>query len=148
MSRKRNIILMPTDFSKRAAAVVPWVRRLADTLDAEVHCVFVIQEPPMYGSMELGPVAIPTPRELARSARENLDSWLARHLGDLAPAVERVVLNGRAADEIADYATKKKASMIVMATHGYSGLKHLLLGSTAEGVLRQSPCPVLSVRSR
>jgi nucleotide-binding universal stress UspA family protein len=57
------------------------------------------------------------------------------------------VLVGRPAEEIVAYATDNKAALIVMATHGYSGVKHLLLGSTTEGVLRHAACPVLSIRT-
>jgi nucleotide-binding universal stress UspA family protein len=57
------------------------------------------------------------------------------------------VLVGRPAEEIANYARDHDAAMIIMTTHGYSGVKHLLLGSTTEGVLRHANCPVLSIRA-
>jgi nucleotide-binding universal stress UspA family protein len=57
------------------------------------------------------------------------------------------VLVGRPADEIVGYARDKSAQLIIMATHGYSGVKHVLLGSTTESVLRHASCPVLSIRS-
>jgi universal stress protein A len=53
---------------------------------------------------------------------------------------------GRAHSEIPDTAKALGADLIVMGTHGYTGLKHMLLGSTAERVVRQAPCPVLTVR--
>ena len=53
---------------------------------------------------------------------------------------------GRPADEILAYASEVDAEMIVMATHGYSGVKHLALGRTTEAVVRQATCPVLSIR--
>ncbi|MCL4720932.1 MAG: universal stress protein [Gammaproteobacteria bacterium] len=58
------------------------------------------------------------------------------------------MLTGRPAETIVDYASEKGAEMIVITTHGHSGLKHVLLGSTTEGVLRRATCPVLSVRSQ
>ena len=56
------------------------------------------------------------------------------------------VLVGRPAEEIVQYATDVGAEMIVMTTHGYAGVKHVILGSTTEAVLRHAECPVLSVR--
>jgi nucleotide-binding universal stress UspA family protein len=57
------------------------------------------------------------------------------------------VLVGRPSTEIVDYASEVHAEMIVMTTHGYRGVKHVLLGSTAEDVLRRATCPVLTVRA-
>ncbi len=56
------------------------------------------------------------------------------------------VLEGRPVDEITGYAKEAAAEMVVMSTHGRSGLRHLLIGSTAEGVVRHAECPVLTVR--
>jgi nucleotide-binding universal stress UspA family protein len=57
------------------------------------------------------------------------------------------VLVGRPSTAIVDYASEVDAEMIVMTTHGYRGVKHVLLGSTAEDVLRRAACPVLTVRA-
>ena len=53
---------------------------------------------------------------------------------------------GRSADEIINVAKEKDADLIIMSTHGYTGLKHAFLGSTTENVVRYAPCPVLTVR--
>ena len=57
------------------------------------------------------------------------------------------VLVGQPADEIVQYASDVEASMIVMSLHGYTGVRHLVLGSTTESVLRRAGCPVLSIRT-
>jgi nucleotide-binding universal stress UspA family protein len=57
------------------------------------------------------------------------------------------VRNGTAFDEIVRAAGSLRADLIIIATHGYTGLKHVLMGSTAERVVRHAPCPVLVVRS-
>jgi universal stress protein A len=141
-----NIIVFPTDFSKLSLAALPWVRRMADSLGGPVHCVFVVEEPQMYAALDMGPVTLPSPKELAEQAKTRLDAFIAEHMAGVSGATG-VVLVGRPAQELTDYAAKHGAQLIIMTTHGYSGIRHVLLGSTTEAVLRQAPCPVLSVRS-
>ena len=63
--------------------------------------------------------------------------------------VEKILVrSGRSFHEIAAAARTRKVDLIIMATHGYTGLKHALLGSTTERVVRHAPCPVLVVRQR
>ncbi|MCC5868534.1 MAG: universal stress protein [Gammaproteobacteria bacterium] len=141
-----QIIVFPTDFSKLSLKAIPWVKRMAETLKCPVHCVFVVEEPQMYAALDMGPVTLPSPKELAEQAKTRLDRFISEHLS----AVDKttgVVLVGRPAHELTDYAGKHNAALIIMTTHGYSGIRHVLLGSTTEAVLRQSPCPVLSVRN-
>ena len=141
-----EIIVFPTDFSKLSLTALPWVRRMAGCLEAPVHCLFVVEEPQMYAALDMGPVTLPSPDELAAQAKTRLDRFIAEHLADL-DGVNGVVLVGRPAREITEYASRQHAQLIIMTTHGYSGIRHVLLGSTTEAVLRQSPCPVLSVRN-
>ena len=77
-----------------------------------------------------------------------MEKFSAENLSDLEQAPVTQVLSGRPAEQIVAYANEQDAAMIVMATHGYSGVKHVLLGSTTEEVLRHADCPVLSVRSK
>lgn len=142
----RTTVVFPTDFSKASLAALPWVKRMCSVLDAELHCVYVVEEPHVYATLDMGPVPIPTADELATSAQSRLDAFLREELGGIDKAVGKV-LTGRPADEIVGYATSAGAEMIVMATHGYSGVKHMILGSTTEAVLRAADCPVLSVRA-
>jgi nucleotide-binding universal stress UspA family protein len=118
---------------------------MASVLDAELHCVYAVEEPHIYATLDMGPVPIPTAEELAGSAQSRLENFVREQSG-----YERVVakvLVGRPAEEIVQYAGDVGAQMIVMATHGYSGVKHVILGSTTEAVLRHAGCPVLSVRA-
>ena len=139
-------LVFPTDFSEFSAAALPWARKFADDLGAEIHCVYVVEEPRIYTTLDMGAVALPTVGELEESARGRLDEFISEHLQNLETASEGTVLTGRAAEEIVTYARDIDAAMIVMTTHGYSGVKHALLGSTTEEVLRHAECPVLSVR--
>jgi nucleotide-binding universal stress UspA family protein len=141
-----RVLVFPTDFSASATAALPWVRQLAAAFNARIHCVYVVEEPQVYSTLDMGPVPLPTTDDLVNSARGRLTAFIAEHFAGVAGVAEAVLV-GRPADEIVGYARDRGATVIVMATHGYSGVKHILLGSTTESVLRHASCPVLSIRS-
>lgn len=144
----QNTIILPVDFSELSEAAVPWAQRMAAVLDAEIRCIFVVEHPHFYGSLDMTtPIAIPTAEEIAESVKDQLSKFVEDHLGGLQPAAIGQVLIGRPSDKIVEYARECDASLIIMTTHGYGGVKHVLLGSTTEAVLRHAECPVLSIRS-
>jgi nucleotide-binding universal stress UspA family protein len=136
-------VVYPTDFSDVSLRSLPWAKRLAAVLDAELHCVHTVEEPVAYSSLELGAIPLPTVEELKEGAQKRLSRFMQEHLADSNASSD--VLVGRPANQIVDYANEKGAAMIVMSTHGYSGIKHVVMGSTTEAVLRQAECPVLAV---
>ena len=142
-----SVVVFPTDFSDLSLKALPLAKRMAAVLDAELHCLYAVEEPHIYATLDMGPVAIPTAEELASSAKARLESFASDHLGGLDHPVRTEILTGRPAEEIAAYAKEVGAEMIVMTTHGHSGVKHVILGSTTEAVLREAGCPVLSVRA-
>ena len=73
---------------------------------------------------------------------------MAREVSDDADRVQCMVRTGRAAWEIVQVAAEIKADLIIITTHGYTGLKHVLMGSTAELIVRHAPCAVLTVPMR
>lgn len=141
-----NIIVFPTDFSERSAAAVDWAQRLGAQPGSELHVLYVVEEPHIYTSLDMGPIPIPSIEELTASAEKRMAAYVTEHLKKFPKVVTRVIV-GRPAEAIDSYATEKGASVIVMSTHGYSGVRHVLLGSTTEAVLRHATCPVLSIRS-
>ena len=143
----KNLLIFPTDFSDRSLTALPWVRKMTESLQADVRCVYVVEEPQIYSTLDMGPIAIPAVTELTRNAETRLAAFINDNLNAFGSTPKGSVLVGRPADEIANYARDHDAAMIIMTTHGYSGVKHLLLGSTTEGVLRQANCPVLSIRT-
>lgn len=142
-----NVLVFPTDFSERSLAALPWVRKMAEAMQADVRCIYVVEEPQIYSTLDMGPVAVPSVTELVKTAEGHLDSFIKTNLKAFGSAPKASVLVGRPAEEIVSYARDNGAAMIIMTTHGYSGVKHLLLGSTTEGVLRHASCPVLSIRT-
>jgi universal stress protein A len=143
-------IVVPTDFSNESLAVLDWVQKLSDRGHAEVHCVNVVQQPMMYMPVmsATAMASMPPINELQSMSQESLRVFVENNMGELDNSPVTKVLVGRPAEEITNYAKEIDAQMIVIATHGHSGLTHMMLGSTAEGVVRQASCPVLTIRSQ
>ena len=142
----KNVIVFPTDFSERSLAALSWARRMADQMQGEIHCLYVVEEPHIYATLDMGPVPIPSVDELTRSADKRMAHFASQHLKALGNVSTKVLI-GRPSEEVVSYAKETNASLIIMTTHGYSGVKHVLLGSTTEAVLRHASCPVLSIRN-
>jgi nucleotide-binding universal stress UspA family protein len=142
----KNVIVFPTDYSELSTAALPWARRMADQMQADIHVLYVVEEPHIYATLDMGPVPIPSVDELTRSAEKRMSAFSSAHLKALGNVTTKVLV-GRPAEEIVGYAKSKGAALIIMTTHGYSGVKHVLLGSTTEAVLRHATCPVLSIRN-
>lgn len=138
-------ILVPIDFSAAGRAALKYGRRFAEQFGAKVTLLYVI-EPIPYPDFASVP-AMET-RATARAAKLKLEE-LALNAGLPAAGLDGCVVRvGSPFQEIIAAARSLKTDLIVISTHGYSGLKHVLLGSTAERVVRHAPCPVLVVRQR
>jgi nucleotide-binding universal stress UspA family protein len=147
MATHNKTIIFPTDFSEVSLAALQWAKDIAATMDAKIECVFVVETPQIYSSLDMGASAIPTTGELEESAKGRMEKFVSENLGDAPAGASGSVVTGHAASEIVTIANDLNAAMIVMTTHGYSGMKHVLLGSTTEDVLRNAVCPVLSIRN-
>ena len=136
-------ILASTDFSDEACAGTDYATHLAQKLRAAVLLVHVIEPFPAMEGMEAFPL-LPSPSEMARQARLRLKK-LAETNQEKSLRLATSVRTGKPFHGIIAAATERRADLIVMATHGYTGLDHALLGSTAERVVRHAPCSVLTV---
>ena len=140
-------ILVPTDFSPRSDAALDYAAALATALNAAVHLVHVVEEPFAGGEWEM---YVRDPQEIRDQLDADARSRLATTAGRLdssAVPVSTEIRHGSAFDGILYEAKGIGADLIVMGTHGRSGLSHLMLGSVAERVIRGAHCPVLTVRS-
>jgi nucleotide-binding universal stress UspA family protein len=138
-------ILVPTDFSEHAEAALAYAAGLAGPLDATIHLLHVIALTAT-GMPELGVVYSSMDVEAATlAAQRKLDELAARYRDRVALGPTRVEI-GDARLAIDQVAELLGADLIVMGTHGRSGLRRMLMGSVAESVVRTAPCPVLSVR--
>jgi nucleotide-binding universal stress UspA family protein len=139
-------ILVPTDFSEGSNRAVKFAARLAAQFDAKLILLHVI-EPVATPDFAYYPLMMENDEAVA-AAKKGLSAF-AHKAGLRNSIVQRtVVRNGVPYNEISKAAAALKANLIVIATHGYTGLKHALLGSTAERVVRHAKCPVLVVRGR
>jgi nucleotide-binding universal stress UspA family protein len=139
-------ILLPTDFSDCSAEAARVARLLAERFGSRVVVLHVLDEPAALDPMFRGDV----PLELLRSrmeqfAQESMDAFLAAHFSGLEN-FDTMLASGIPYREIIKKARECGAGLIVIGTHGRTGVEHVLFGSTAEKVVRLAPCPVLSVR--
>jgi universal stress protein A len=135
-------ILVPLDFSETALKALRYAVPFARLFGAKLTLLHVV-EPPAY-TPELPYPAPISPEHLAMIQKQ-LEEIRATQI---APeiAVETAVRNNFAFDGILEVAREIDADLIITTTHGYTGWKHLLIGSTAENIVRKAPCPVLVVR--
>ena len=141
-------ILHPTDFSELSLHALKYARELAETFSAQLYCLHVIDESYQYWSAmgpEMAPVTPPV-EDLTSMAQGQMERFADEHLVGMKFAPISAVVSGKPFAEIARYARENSIDLIVLATHGRGGLTHVLLGSTAEKVVRKAPCPVLTVR--
>lgn len=147
MVRIRHI-LVPTDFSSTSDAALEYAREVAERFGASLHLLHVLQDPFVNGPLVSEAYLTDTPGVRTTI----LDEAKARLAHRLAPldqksfAAHAEVVFGRGADTIVEYAADRGIDLIVMGTHGRTGMAHLLLGSIAERVVRTAHCPVLTVR--
>ncbi|MGH8637758.1 MAG: universal stress protein [Burkholderiales bacterium] len=140
-------ILLPTDFSQSSEWAIEYASSLAASLGARVHLIHVIEDQFSHpGPYEFYVPESPERRERAyQRARTNLLSIVDR-LAEVKIPGTAEVRSGTAVDGIVSAAVDYGADLIVMSTHGRTGLQHLLMGSVAEQVIRRARCPVFAVR--
>jgi nucleotide-binding universal stress UspA family protein len=137
-------ILVPTDFSSTSMAALKYAVLYARQFGASLDLLHVLEPPPFLSDLKDVPLAM-TEQEATKKATAELAN-LARREVDAAVPITPLVRSGKAYVEITEAARELQADLIVIATHGYTGLKHTLLGSVAERVIRHAGCPVLVVR--
>ena len=141
-----RVIVVPTDFSDHSLRALSYALGLAGKYDADVKILFVNEPGLQVSDMAWVGVDERTLKdEHVKEARANLDMIIREQIPpDMA--VEAIIRSGDAVDEIIAYADEVNADLIVMATHGRTGLSHMLMGSTAEQVIRRASCPVLTLK--
>lgn len=138
-------VLAPVDLSEQSELVIDHAAALSEAYAAPLDLLHIVEEaayPSAYGLDPLTP-DLPNVQNRAREALETLASRL-----DLrTDPVNIHVLAGNAARDIVEFADDREADLIVMATHGRTGLERFLIGSVAEKVVRRAPCPVFTIKS-
>jgi nucleotide-binding universal stress UspA family protein len=139
-------VLVPIDFSERSLEAFQTALSLTKRTGAQLHVVHVYEPDYPLTTMMAMPIVLP-PVQVAQGVRRHLKEIAKSYGVELRPGNTHAV-EGRPFEEICRLARKQKIDLIVAATRGNTGVKHLLLGSTAERMVRYSPCPVLVIHPK
>lgn len=143
----RNI-LVPTDFTNASKTALIYAMEFARKFGAKIHLLHIVQDVAIFlpeTAMVAPSLATNAAEPMLLAANKSMVDFLATvDVRDVS--VEKSCLEGNPLDEILDHAREKQIDLIILGTHGHTGLAHFFLGSLAEAVVRQAPCPVLSVR--
>lgn len=140
-------ILVPVDFSEPSRGALRFARDWAARFGSEVCLLHVIEPANTYGVLGSEPVVVPLPTpDFHAETRAELKKIVHQEFPE-STEVSVHLREGVPFDQIANAARDLAADVIIIATHGRTGLSHALLGSTAERVVRHAPCPVLTLRS-
>ena len=143
-------ILVPTDFSEPSDAALEYAKALATRFGASLHLIHVVEDALVTGVFG-GEAYIPESMGVVEGMREDAEHRLNARLTPLERNRLRAtvgVLNGPNAPTILNTAREWGIDLIVMGTHGRTGVVHALMGSVAERVVRSAPCPVLTVHAQ
>jgi nucleotide-binding universal stress UspA family protein len=138
-------ILVPVDFSDPSRKAVRYAKVFAEQFDAKIellHTVEPLTYPPDFAFVPLLPPDVEEKR--TQEIQKQLEA-IAKAVGPKIQ-VTSTLRTGRPWQEIVRFAKEEDVDLLVISTHGYTGLKHALLGSVAEKIVRHAPCPVLVVR--
>jgi universal stress protein A len=142
-------ILVPVDFSKDSLNAVTYAAEFARPFGAELLLLYVVE--PIYYATPTDPYAVnANVATLIEEQRRLGEQQLARLGADLkkkGQPFRALIKSGSPPQLITDTAKRQRASLIIMATHGRTGLAHMFMGSVAEKVVRTASCPVLTVRA-
>ena len=138
-------ILVPVDFSEVAPILAKWAKGFAKQLNAKIILTYVLEDLSTYEGIF---VDLKTLTELENTlyegAKKSMEDFLKVHFSDF-PNVEPVLEKGDVVETILRVAQEKGADLIVIGTHGRKGLDRILFGSVAEGVVKNSPIPVVTL---
>jgi len=146
MSVQIRCILVPLDFSEHAAAVLDWAAHLAEQHGSRVVLFHAYHLPVEFQQLE----GAYLPPDFWANVKSEAETSLERYAAELRQRgidVEAIVAEGYAATAIVDEVENQSADLVILGTHGLSGLKHMLLGSIAERVVQKAPCAVLTVKT-
>lgn len=141
-------ILCPIDFSNHSHAALEHAEEVANKFGAELvvaHVVEPVLYPVAYG---MPPVATVNYEDAARASAAKAMAPLVEAITKRGGKARTLVTTGLASARICEIVKEETIDLVVLSTHGYTGLKHVLLGSTAERVVRGCPCPVLTIKAQ
>ena len=146
-------ILVPTDFSEPTRQVMDYAVYLAQTFGARLILVHIFQTLPLTEAVNWLDTAAPPAAESGlweqlKAAAETQMARLKEKYSEAGVEIETRVAEGVPSVEIIRLADREKVDLIAMGSHGRTGVRHLLIGSVAERVVRKAPCPVFVIKPK
>ncbi len=141
-------ILVATDFSESAAVALAYGRDLARTFNARLHVLHAVEDVMLRYSPEVGFASPDLQKNLEAAAKQDLEKLITeddRKTLAIVPVIKTAV---NIPAEIVDYAKVNAIDLVITGTHGRGAVKHFLMGSVAERVVRTAACPVLTVHAK
>ncbi len=140
-------ILVPIDFSEHSKKALQYAIPFAEQFGASIDLLYVV-EPAIYpADFSFGQLGVPNIEdELRKRGQNELESLQKEQIAKRVPSRTNIRV-GKPFYEINQYAQEEDVDLIIIATHGHTGMEYVLFGSTAEKVVRRAPCPVLVVRN-
>jgi len=138
-------ILVPIDFAEPSKKALEYAVAVAEQFGAQVNLLHVVEPIPAPDFANSFPLMMESDKVIA-ACKGRLQLLVKQQAIDPDLVDRTVVSEGRAYNEIVKSAGNLKVDLIIIATHGYTGIKHAVLGSTAERVVRHASCPVLVIR--
>ena len=140
-------ILCPIDFSEFTDEILEYALDIAKKYNSELHLIHVIPNLNYFTPYE----SFFTPENLI-VVEKNMEAEVNKDFDAIMKKIDipakKIIRTGAAFVEIIDYARSESIDLIIIGTHGLTGLEHILIGSVAERVIRKAPCPVLTVRTK
>jgi len=144
---KLQRILVPIDFSDHSKNALKYATSFALQFKASIDLIYVVEPTTYPADFSFGQIGFPNVEEELRvHGSEELENLITKEIGGKVESC-KIVRTGKPFYEINQYAQERDIDLIIIATHGHSGMEHILFGSTAEKVVRKAPCPVLVVRT-
>jgi len=140
-------IVCPVDFSEYTEGILRYAVSIAKKYDARLHLLHVIPNLNYFTPYE----SFLTPENLVlieKNIEKEIEKDFEKIVKNIDMPVKKIIKTGVTFVEITDYVKEENIDLVVMGTHGRSGIEHILIGSVAEKILRRSPCPVLTVRPK
>ncbi|MCD6489901.1 MAG: universal stress protein [Thermodesulfobacterium sp.] len=140
-----KVIAIPVDFSEISSVIAEWGKALAKKLRSKIILINVVEDLPAFEDISADAKTFQELEEIIfEGAREYMQNFLNKHFSDF-PDVKPVIVKGKVVEKIIEVAKENGVDLIVMGTHGKKGIDKIIFGSVAEGVVKYSPIPVLTI---
>ncbi|MFA8343991.1 MAG: universal stress protein [Rhodothermaceae bacterium] len=139
-------ILIPVDFSAYSRNALNYAFSFSQEIEAEIYTIYVVEPLIFPADFSMGQISIPAMDvDTTERAKNELSTFIDNVLGQ-NNQVKTVIKTGKPFVEINETAAELDIDLIIIASHGHTGVEHLFFGGTAEKVVRKAPCPVLTLR--